>query len=155
VWKQFAEFLARLAVFAKGEGRRKQAAGDAFGAEIHRVGALAGIAGKIGFWIEQVHLRWAAGHEQDDVVLGLRREMGRRQGTRFRGACPIIGQHAVKSDRPQAGAEGADHFTTGNPLVHGQKMTSLVDNIAWAKSVIVPVERNSVARASSLSLGSR
>jgi len=39
---------------------------------------------------------------------------------------------AIERDRPQASAHRADHFASRDWLVHGQKITSLVQSKAWA-----------------------
>ncbi|GIS60403.1 MAG: hypothetical protein CM1200mP2_26280 [Planctomycetaceae bacterium] len=52
------------------EGRCEDALGDALGSQVDRLGPLAGELLECRLGVEEVHVRWAAGHEKKDDVFG-------------------------------------------------------------------------------------
>ncbi len=150
--EQFADLETGPTMPLERKRRRQQASRSPFGAQIHRIGTLPGIAPERWLRIEQIDLRRAARHEQDNAMLRPGGKVRRRRAGRPR---LLIRQHAGKRDRPQTRSHGTDHFTPRNRLIHGQKITSLVQSSACAKSVIVPLARYAQASASSRSPGSR
>src|SRR3954464_7415705 len=73
--EELADFQAGFAVALEFKWRWIEAAGGALGAEIDRVGPLAGVffEGRLG--VKRIDLRGAAGQEEDDVGPGARGEL--------------------------------------------------------------------------------
>ena len=119
------------AVLREAERRRQQAAGRALGAQVGGRRTLAGVLRERGLRIEQVHLRRAARHEQQDVVLRARREV-RPDGVH--GSAKGVARAADRQGRamPNPPHMRPQRFATRDRLIHGQKIISLVASSACA-----------------------
>ena len=82
---------------------------------------------RIGLGIEHVDLRRAAGHEQEDDVLGLGRQV-RAGVVAQRIGMPSLAEQGREAHRTQAAAKRLDHSAPRKSFYHGQKISSLVES---------------------------
>src|SRR5260370_40344956 len=116
----------------------QQAAGLAFGAQIHGTRPLALILEQGRLGIEHVDLRRSAGHEQADDVFRFDWETRTHVTAQGCGLRFAAGQQSGKTDRAQSAAKGLNHGTPRKVFHHGQKISSLVDKRTWAYCSTAP-----------------
>ena len=96
---------------------------------------------KRGLRVQQIHVRWTAGHEEEDYVLGLGSEVG---PYRTGGSCSeLVLQHTRQADRAQSAAKRLDKLPPGQWVIN-----AWIHRFEYIERVSVPAHREAVDQRS-------